>query len=178
MVLPIQRERPKVVVKADLLPSVTVGSTIGMAGIPIGWLWAQLAPPRRAVITSEGTPAPIDLESWHAFDALVIFALLLLGAGLFLGALIWLLRERRGPVVMLAAVAGSLLSGWLGMLMGNAFLGDRYAISGRPHIGDVITLAPEIGSPWVIILQPLAVALVYSVLAAWNGRDDLGRRLA
>lgn len=178
MVLPIQRERPKVVVKADLLPSVTVASTIGMAGIPIGWLWARLAPPQQAVITRDGTPTPVDLESWHSFDALVIFALLLLGAGLFLGALTWLLRERRGPVVMLAAVAGSVLSGWLGMLMGNAFLGDEYAIGGRPEIGDVITLAPEISSPWVIIAQPFAVALVYALLAAWNGEDDLGRRLA
>ncbi|MPY79798.1 MAG: DUF2567 domain-containing protein [Actinophytocola sp.] len=174
----LQRERPKVVIKADLLPSVTVASTIGMAGIPIGWLWAQLAPPRQAVITSDGKPTPVDMESWHSFDALVIFALLLLGAGLVLGTLTWLLRERRGPVVMLAAVAGSLLSGWLGMLMGRAFLGDEYAVSGRPKIGDVITLAPEISSSWVIIMQPLAVALVYAVLAAWNGRDDLGRRLA
>lgn len=178
MVLPIQRERPKVVVKADLLPSVTVASTIGMVGIPIGWLWARLAPPQQAVITRDGTPTPVDLESWHSFDALVIFALLLLAAGVFLGALTWLLRERRGPVIMLAAVAGSVLSGWLGMLMGRAFLGDQYAITEQPEIGDVIALAPEITTPWVIIVQPLAVALVYGLLAGWNGRDDLGRRLA
>ena len=178
MVLMLQRERPRVVVKADLLPSVTVASTIGMAGIPIGWLWAQLAPGRKAVITSAGTPTPFELASWHSFDALVIFALLLLGAGVFIGALTWLLRERRGPVVMVAAVAGSLLSGWLGMLMGKAFLGDTYTVTEPPQVGDVITLAPEIATTWVIIVQPLAVAVVYALLAAWNGRDDLGRRLA
>lgn len=178
MVLMVQRERPKVVVKADLLPSVTVASTIGLLGIPVGWLWAQLAPPQQAVITRNGTPTPVDLESWHSFDAFVIFALLLLAAGVFVGVLTWLLRERRGPVVMLGAVLGSVLSGWLAMLMGTAFLGDTYAVTEQPEIGDVIMLAPEIASPWVIIVQPLAVALVYALLAAWNGRDDLGRRLA
>lgn len=177
MVFQIPRERPKVVVKADLLPAVSVLSMIGMIGIPLGWLWARLAPPQQAVVTADGTPSPIDLESWHAFDALAIFVLLSFAAGLFVGALVWLLRERRGPVIMFAAVLGSVLAGWLGTLMGPAFIGDEYAVMEPPQVGDIVLLAPELNSPWALIIQPLAVALVYGLLAAWNGSDDLGRRL-
>jgi hypothetical protein len=30
---------------------------------------------------------------------------------------------------------------------------------------------------WVLLAPPFATALTYCLLAAWNGRDDLGRRL-
>lgn len=173
----VRREPPKVVVKADLLPALSVLSTIGLIGVPVGWLWARLAPPQRAVVLDDGKPAALDIETWHSFDALVIFMLLSLAAGVFVGALVWLLRERRGPVVMIAAVLGSVLAAWLATLMGASFAAGRYEITGALKVGDVVELAPELRSSWVLLAQPLAVALTYGVLAAWNGRDDLGRRL-
>lgn len=175
--LSIPREPPKVVVKADLLPALSVLSTVGLIGIPVGWLWARLAPPQRAIVFEDGKPAPLDIETWHSFDALVVFMLLSLVAGAFVGSLVWLLRERRGPVVMIAAVLGSVLAAWLATLMGASFAAGRYEITGAPKVGDVIELAPELRSSWVLLIQPLAVAVAYGVLAAWNGRDDLGRRL-
>lgn len=177
MVFLLPRERPKVVVKADLLPAISVLSLLSLLGIPLGWLWAQLAPPQKSVINGEGKPEPIDIESWHQFDALVIFGLLCLASGIVIGAVVWLLRERRGPVIMIAAALGSLAAGWLGSLMGNAFLGGKYALDGPPKIGDIVLQAPEIATGWVLIVAPLATALTYGLLAAWNGQDDLGRRL-
>lgn len=177
MVFLLSRERPKVVVKADLLPAVSVLSMIGMIGIPVGWLWSRLAPPQRSVIASDGKPQPIDIETWHSFDALVIFALLSFAAGIFVGALVWLMRERRGPVIMFAAVLGSLLAAWLATLMGGAFTGGLYPVDGPPAVGDILDKAPEISTGWVMLIQPLATALAYGLLAAWNGSDDLGRRL-
>lgn len=177
MVFLLPRERPKVVVKADLLPAISVLSLFGLLGIPLGWLWAQLAPPQRSQVLQDGKPHAIDIESWHAFDALVIFALLSLAAGVIIGAVVWLLRERRGPVVMVAAVLGSLMAAWLGRLMSGMFIGDRYAVDKPPKVGDIVMQAPEVGSAWVLVVAPLATALTYGLLAAWNGRDDLGRRL-
>ncbi|MTD59495.1 DUF2567 domain-containing protein [Amycolatopsis sp. RM579] len=178
LVFSLPRPRPRVVVKADLLPSVSVLSLIGLVGIPLGWIWSRLAPPERVRVYDGNQLLPLQLESWHRFDDLGIYLMLALAAGIVTGSVVWLLRERRGPVIMIAAVLGGLLAGWLGTSMGAAFADSHYAITGTPNVGDVLTKAPQLESLWVLVAQPLATALVYGLLAGWNGRDDLGRRLA
>lgn len=177
MFLWVPRQRPRVVVKADLLPAVSVLSMVGLLGIPVGWIWSRLAPPERVRVLSDNRLVPLQLESWHRFDALAIFLLLSMAAGAIAGVVLWLLRERRGPVVLIAAVLGSLLAGWLGMQMASAFAGGLYTVTDAPAVGDVVERAPVLESGWVLLAQPLMLALVYGLLAAWNGRDDLGRRL-
>nr|WP_313886881.1 DUF2567 domain-containing protein [Saccharomonospora amisosensis] len=165
-------------VKVDLLPAVSVVSLVGLLGIPLGWLWALLAPTQRMrVVTEEGRLVPLQLESWHRFEDMAIFLLLGLSAGLVVGTVVWLLRDRRGPVTLLAVVAGSLLAGWLAMRLGPAFADARYAVPESPRLGAVIERAPVLESRWVLLAQPMTAALAYGVLAAWNGHDDLGRRL-
>nr|WP_235022677.1 DUF2567 domain-containing protein [Amycolatopsis alkalitolerans] len=178
LVFSLPRPRPRVVVKADLLPAVSVLSLIGLVGIPLGWIWSRLAPPEKVRVYDANQVVPLQLESWHRFDDLGIYAMLALAAGVVVGAVVWLLRERRGPVIMIAAVLGGLLAGYLGTSMGIAFANGHYAITGTPKIGDVLTTAPRLESMWVLLAQPFATALVYGLLAGWNGRDDLGRRLA
>lgn len=178
MVFQLRRERPPVVVKADLLPAVSVLSTVGLFGVPLGWLWSMVAPPQRMVVNADGQPVPANaIETWHAFDGLVIYALLALVTGIVIGVVVWLLRERRGPVIMFAAVGGSVLAGWLGLMMGGAFAANRYSADGQPAVGDVIEQAPDVASYWVLVLPPVGAALAYALLAALNSNDDLGRRL-
>nr|WP_306999373.1 DUF2567 domain-containing protein [Amycolatopsis thermophila] len=169
--------RPRVVVKADLLPAVSLLSLIGILGIPLGWLWSRLAPPERVRVFDAGQLVPLQLESWHRFDALAVYALLGLATGLITGVAVWMLRERRGPVVLIAAVLGGLLAAWLGTQIGVAFANGHYAVTSTPAVGDVISRAPRIESMWVLVAQPLGTALAYGLLAGWNGREDLGRRL-
>lgn len=173
----MRRQRPPVVVKADLLPAISVLSLIGLLGIPLGWIWSRLAPPQRMRMFEDNRLVPLLLESWHQFDDVVIYTLLGLAAGVLTAAAAWLLRERRGPVVMIAAVAGSALAAWLGMRMGLTFVDSMYAVSDPPSVGDVVEQAPRLESGWVLLAQPMTTALVYGLLAGWNGRDDLGRRL-
>ncbi|GAB2973284.1 hypothetical protein GCM10017788_70530 [Amycolatopsis acidiphila] len=177
LVFTLPRPRPRVQVKADLLPAVSIMSLIGLVGIPLGWIWSRLAPPERVRVYDANQLVPLQLESWHRFDDLGIYLLLAFAAGIATAAVVWLLRERRGPVIMIAAVLGALLAGWLGTSMGVAFANGHYAITGTPKVGDVLTKAPQLESMWVLVAQPLATALVYGLLAGWNGRDDLGRRL-
>ncbi len=173
-----RRPHPKVVIKADLLPAVSVLSTAGLLGFPLAWLWSRLAPPQRVrVLNADGDLQPLELESWHRFDDLAVYGFLALGAGLLIGMVTWLLRERRGPVVLIAATAGATLAGWLGMQMGVAFANGRYEIGSPPAIGDVLAQAPRLESPWIMLAAPLMTTLVYTLLTAWNGREDLGRRL-
>jgi hypothetical protein len=174
---PWQPERPRVVIKKDLLPALSVLSTVSLLGLAVGWLWSRLAPPQRLVIAQDGSPVPLTAESYHRFDDLVLFALLGLAAGLLTGLGVWFLRERRGPVVMLAAVGGSAMGGWLAMQVGVAWAEGRFPVSGKVEVLDVVVRAPQLESAWVLLAWPLAAALTYGVMAAWNSMDDLGRRL-
>jgi Protein of unknown function (DUF2567) len=173
----LPQSRPRVVVKADLLPAVSVLSLVGLLGVPLGWLWSRLAPPERVRVYDQNRLVPLQLESWHRFDDLAIYLLLGMAAGVLTASAAWLLRERRGPVIMIAAVLGALLSGWLGFQLAGVFANAHYELSGALTVGDVIEKAPRLESMWALVAQPLATALVYGLLAGWNGRDDLGRRL-
>jgi hypothetical protein len=176
----IPRERPWVKIKADLLPAVSVLSTAGVLGVPLGWLWSRMAPPQRVRVVSTAPgdqPIPLELESWHRFDDLAIYGLLTLGLGIVIGSVVWLLRERRGPVVLLAAAGGAALAAWLGTQLGSLFANGHYKITDTPALGAVLDQAPVLESSWVLLAAPLGTVLVYGLLAAWNGHDDLGRRL-
>lgn len=169
---------PRVVIKADLLPAVSILSTVALVGLAVGWLWARLAPPQRKIITQDGGQATLTDESYHRFDSLVVFMLLCLGAGLVVGVAVWYLRERRGPVVLLAAAGGGALGGWLAMSVGQAWADSRWPVPSSVKPLDIVHVSPSIESAWGIIAWPLMTALAYGALAAMNGMDDLGRRLA
>jgi hypothetical protein len=174
----LRPRRAKVVVLADLLPAVVVFGALTVLSFPLAFLWSRIAPPERVrIVASDGTQGPLELESWHRFDDLAVFGFLTLGLGIVVGVVVWLLRERRGPVVFLAAVLGVALASALAMLLGVAWANSHYAVTSPPVLGSVIELAPRLESAWVLLTGPFGVALVYSLLATWNGRDDLGRRL-
>ncbi|MGH3758534.1 DUF2567 domain-containing protein [Actinophytocola sp.] len=175
--VPWEPERPKVVVKADLLPALSVLSTVSLLGLAVGWLWSRLAPPQRMVIAQDGAALPLTAESYHRFDGLILFTLLGLAAGFVTGLAVWFLRERRGPVIMIAATIGSTVGGWLAMQVGTAWAEGRYPVSEDVQVLDVVLQAPRLESAWILLAWPLITALVYGLMAAWNSMDDLGRRL-
>lgn len=168
---------PRVVIKRDVLPAVSVLSTVALLGLAVGWLWSRLAPPEKKVITQDGQQAALTDESYHRFDDLVIFMLLCLAAGVVAGVAVWYLRGRRGPVVMLAACAGGALGGWLAMQVGKSWAAGHWPVPSSVKPLDIVMVAPILESGWGLLLWPLATALTYGVLAAMNGMDDLGRRL-
>lgn len=169
--------RSRVVIKADLLPAISVLSLVALLGVPLGWGWSRLAPDTRMRVLPGGHQAPLPMESWHRFTDLAVFMLFGLAAGIVVGVAVWLLRARRGPVMLFGLVAGSALSAVFAMRMGIAFANNHYAVAEAPEVGDVVSAAPELSTGWILLAQPLAAALSYGILAVWNGRDDLGRRL-
>ncbi|MBM7775751.1 hypothetical protein JOD54_005955 [Actinokineospora baliensis] len=175
--VPPDQRRAPVAVKRDLLPAVSVLSTISLLGLAVGFLWSRLAPGLLVQIVEDGTPAALRTESYHRFDDLVLFMLLGLAAGIVTGAALWLVRERRGPVLLVAGVLGSVLAAWLAYQVGLSWAQGRFELPGAPKVGDVLTLAPRLESAWAILAWPLGTALSYGLAAAWNGSDDLGRRL-
>jgi hypothetical protein len=92
---------------------------------------------------------------------------------------VWLLRQRRGPLTLVAIAAGSLVAAWLAMRTGVSFAEGRYSdaiAQAKPDA--VVAVAPRLESTWAIIVQPLVAVLAYGVAAAANGMEDLGRRLS
>lgn len=174
---PWLRQPARVVVKADLLPALTVLGLVPLLGMGVGWLWARLAPPQRMTFV-EGGPVPLPVESYHRFDDLAVFSLLCMGIGVVTGVGAWFLRERRGPVIMIAVVIGSAIGAWLAIKVGVGWAEGRYPVPTNPKLGDSFDKAPRLESQWPIVTWPLIAALAYGALAAWNGRDDLGRRLS
>lgn len=169
--------RSRVVIKPDLLPAISVLSSVSLIGIPLAWLWSLLAPSQIKAVSRTGQLVPLTAESYHRFDAMAVFVALGFGVGLVVGVGVWFMRERRGPVIMVAVVLGSLVAAYLATMMSGLFTGWVYDVPTAMNVGDAVEVAPTIESLWVILAQPLATALAYGVLAAWNGMDDLGRRL-
>ena len=174
---PWLRPPAKVVIKPDLLPAISLLFLIGTAGLAVGWLWSRLAPPQRETVVDGGT-VPLPVESYHRFDDLAVFTVLCLGFGVVTGVGAWFLRERRGPVIIVAIVLGSVVAAWLAIKVGVGWAEGRYPAPTTSKIGDNFDKAPRIESYWAILCWPLTAALAYGALAAWNGRDDLGRRLS
>jgi hypothetical protein len=177
MLISWPQPRPRVVVRADLLPALGVSALIALLGVPVGWVWSRLAPPERLRVLPNASLVPLNSESYHRFDDLALFALICLGVGVVVAVGVWLLRQRRGPVVLLAAVAGAALGAWLAMRTGTFFAGGHYPLGPLPSVGSVVLRGPRLESGWAILPEPLAVAFIYGTLVAWNGMDDLGRRL-
>jgi hypothetical protein len=174
--IPVQR-RPKVVVKADLLPALSLALLLAVFGLPLGWIWSRIAPPQRVGVSSNGQILPLVDETYHVWDDVAVYLLMGLAFGLVAGVAVWLLRERRGPTVMIAAVLGALAAGWLMTKTGVSFAAGDYVVPAGLKVGSLFDVAPQLDTGWILLAPPLGVALVYLVLSAWSGSEDLGRRL-
>ncbi|MGW4209903.1 DUF2567 domain-containing protein [Lentzea sp. NPDC004789] len=172
------RPRPKVVVKRDLLPGLVVLLTTFAFGLPAAYLWSWLAPAQLKIVSAQDNKFyPIGVESYHRLDALMVFVVIGLGAGVITGIAVWLLRQRRGPVVMLAMTAGSLAAAWFAQYLGGNLAAAAYPMPSTIKPNDTLLIAPSLETWWGVLAWPLAAALAYGCCAAWNGLDDLGRRL-
>lgn len=171
--------RPRVVVRADLRLAMRVLVAVAGLGLPLGVLWFWLAAPELVAVLVDPVggrvEVPLPGQSEHRFDGMAIFVLLGISAGLLTGALLWLMRQRRGPVVLVAAVLGSLAAAWLATRIGLLLAGWYYPDLAGAAPGEVVARAPVLESAWVLVVQPFGTAIAYSLVVAWNGTPDLGR---
>ncbi len=167
--------RSGVVFRADLAPALAVLCLVAVLGLPLGALWSWLAPPefvaRSPLAPTPGGVLPFVGQSEHRFDDMATFVLFGLAAGMLIGAALWLFRRWRGPVVLVAAVLGSLVGAWLAMRVGLWLAAAHYP--NRAGTGAPFPQAPVLESAWVIVTQPFGVAVTYCLATAWNGAEDL-----
>jgi Protein of unknown function (DUF2567) len=167
--------RSGLVFRADLAPALAVLCLVAVLGLPLGALWSWLAPPefvaRSPLALTPGGVLPFVGQSEHRFDDMATFVLFGLAAGMLIGAALWLFRRWRGPVVLVAAVLGSLVGAWLAMRVGLWLAAAHYP--NRAGTGAPFPQAPVLESAWVIVTQPFGVAVTYCLATAWNGAEDL-----
>ncbi|MET7949634.1 DUF2567 domain-containing protein [Micromonospora sp. NPDC005324] len=151
-------------------------------GVPLGLLWAALAPDTPVLKTAEGAiyaepqpEQPIAADGW--------FSLLGLAFGLLVALALWfVLRRRRGPVGLLAAVLGALVAApvaWqvgrrIGLatfekLLATAPAGQAFSKPADLRAGGVDWLLGVLPVPHGNLLLPaFGAAVMYTLLAGWS----------
>ncbi|MFI6781764.1 DUF2567 domain-containing protein [Micromonospora sp. NPDC050276] len=164
--------------------ATVLGAVLALAllGAPLGLLWAALAPDTPVLKTAEGAiyaepqpEQPIAADGW--------FSLLGLAFGLLVALALWfLLRRRRGPVGLLAAVLGSLVAApvaWqvgrrIGLasfdrLLATAPVGQAFSKPADLRAGGVDWLLGVLPVPHGNLLLPaFGAAVMYTLLAGWS----------
>jgi hypothetical protein len=175
--------------RGDVPAALRYAAILGVIGLPLGALWALLAPVVRTVALPGGGSGSPAGEADHAFDAVAIHVLLVASFGVIAGAVAWRRRHRRGPVLLVAAVVGSLLgavlAGRVGALLAWAaspvpVLVDPRAIGtagapGAPVPAVLTSLPPTPGPWWIAMIAGLGAALTYVLSAIVDGHEDMGR---
>ncbi len=147
-----------------------------LLGVLQGVAWAYLAPGVPYKVLTDGRYGALPTTSTNYFLDVAIFVLsgVAIGAALAVGA--WQSVRSRGwrMLVTLAAssLAGAVLAWWLGGLLAP---GVDPASVGATDADTIVTSAPHTDTLLVVFVQPAVAAAVYTFLAAWNGRPDLGR---
>jgi hypothetical protein len=161
-------------------PRLAALVTVALAvlGVPLGLLWAALAPDVPVRVTETGAvfaepqpQQPIAADAW--------FVLLALGFGVLAAAGAWRLAVRlRGPAGLLALTAGLLAAGLLGWWVGRAGLAGYQDALPAAVPGTVLDRPADlrvVQARWwppmlagVVLVPALSAAVTYTLLAAWS----------
>lgn len=143
-------------------------------GVIGGVIWGFVAPAEQLLVTQPGRGAALTGESVHQFDALAVFACFGAAIGVLSAAGAWRLRGARGPLLQVGVLLGSLLGAYAMRLVGEAVAEWQHPRPDDPAVGQIITIAPVLGSALALIVQPLIASVVMLFLAALSPREDLG----
>jgi hypothetical protein len=182
-----QRPRPSAVRQA--LAALAVAVVVAGLGAGLGLLWAKLAPGVPIVKTADGAvyaePSP---EEFIAADGW--FTLLGLAFGVLASVASWvLLRRYRGPLAMLAVVAGTVGAGWLAWRVGREVgLEEFHRAVDAATAGQLIVRPPDLRAggierlwgviPYVrgdLLMPAFGAVVAYTLLAGWSRYASLGR---
>lgn len=164
--------------RRELRAALAVGVGVLVVSAVLGVAWGFLAPAERLVVVADGRGAPLTGESMHRFDALAIFVCLGAGLGVVSAAAAWRARSVRGPLVLLALLAGSLAGAYAMSDIGELVAEVRNPRPDDPLVGSIVTLPAEVEAWQALLIQPLVAGLVVLFLAALSTAEDLGTGFA
>lgn len=170
---PTLRQRLKVPA-AEVRAAAVALAVLTVVGVGEGLLWSVVSPRVGIVITSAGPDVrPNGADGFFAGE--VTFALLGIALGIVLALVVWYAAGRwRGPVLLLALVLGALAGAVLAWQVGSHLGLSHYREMLRSSdVGREFTKPVELRAKGMLLLQPMAAALTYVMLAAWRVQPDL-----
>ncbi|BBX22567.1 membrane protein [Mycolicibacter terrae] len=165
---------------------------LAAAGLPIGALWAWIAPPIHGVVAltrgGERVQAYLGNEPDHFFVAPFLLLGMLGVVAVVSATLAWQWRAHRGPGMVAGLSVGLTAGATLAALLGAALVSRRYGtvdVDGAPvtpeHRVHYIAEGPPVffgHTPLqvaaTLLLPAATAALVYGLCATWSTHDDLG----
>jgi hypothetical protein len=160
--------------RSDLVAALRTALLVALVGVPLGAVWALLAPREQVLRTENGAQFAEPGGDLFVTADLVLLVLLLL-AGLVCGYLVHARAGHRGwPVIVGLAVggtAGALVAAELGALLGNGPLvfegGQVRPADGQPLTGEagaVFDVALGLRATAVLVAWPLASLMISLLL--------------
>lgn len=153
---------------------ILIGVAVAL-GVVQAVVWAILAPVQRVKVYADGSWASLPTSDWHQFDAVAIFVFSGASLGLILAVAAWRIRAVRGVATLLAVLIGAAASAavayGLATLLARGI--DPASVGATGH-ESVVEVASGVGTPLAMAIEPLVAVMVYTFLAAWDGRPDLG----
>lgn len=166
--------RSRVGARRELRAALALLLAVVLVSLLVGALWGLLAPTERVLVVEPGRGAALVGESLHRFDALALFA----GAGAVTGFLsavaAWRWRRMRGPIQCAGLLLGSAAGAWVMAWIGDLVVTWDNPRPDDPPIGRIVALPVELGSQFVLVVQPLLAGLVVLILAGLSPAEDLG----
>lgn len=186
------RPEPAGAHRSRIRPYLIAAAALAVTGLPIGALWAQIAPPIHAVValtrSGERVHAYLGPESDNFFTAPALMSGLVSVLAVVSAVWLWQWRVYRGPGMVIAQTAG--LAAAVGVSAGTAALlvHLRYGtvdVDAAPVTPEnrvyYVTEAPPVfyGHAYLqivatVLLPTALAALVWALGAAASARDDLG----
>lgn len=168
-----EARRHRLVARA-VLAAITV-----LLGVAQAAVWANIAPGQQIKVFADGSYVSLPTADYHPFDGLMLFVLASAAVGLVVAVAAWRIRAIRGTTTLLTVFAatstGSAIAFGLGLLLAR---GVDPATIGKTGHDSIVVAGPSLSTPLAIIAEPLLAVVVYTFLAAWDGRPDLGRKRA
>jgi hypothetical protein len=169
------------------LVGLATAAGITLLGLPMGLLWAALAPAVPVRKTADGAAlTQAQPEEFIAADGW--FTLVGLCFGVATAIAVWLLlRRRRGPFGLIVAVLGALGAAVVAWQVGRRIgLAEYQRLLADAQVGDILNRPPDLragGFEWVLgviptiqgnlLLPAFGVAVMYTLLAGWSGHPSL-----
>lgn len=157
----------------DLLAAGVLAVVLAATGVGTGLLWSWIGPHVPVLMTQNG-PILAEYYGESSVGQQATFGGLALVVGVLAGPLAYLVRRRRGPIVLIGLAAGCLAAAWISWKVGVwAGQGEYESLLKHAAPGRRFGQPVELDARGLLFLEPLVAVLGYVLVAAWSRFPDL-----